>query len=139
MAVAAGRRRTLLIITSYGLVRKNCHGKFTTTTRAIDDDATAVLRMFSDGRGTRIPPQKLEVSEFCSIFLLAVRISSSSDQALRSLLLRVPREFIPGPRSCRESSIVNQARQKLISRIRISVVTPSQGSMTTSNPYFAHL
>src|SRR5436190_17046522 len=88
--------------------------------------------MFSGGRDTCIAPQKLEVSEFCSIFLLAVNISSSSDRALRSLLLRVPREFVPGPQNCRESSILNQASQKLISRIRISVVTPSQGIMTTS-------
>jgi hypothetical protein len=128
MAVAAGRRKQLLLITSYGLVRKNWHGQLTTErigrlhdadqnarnnhersdadqnlatkTRAIGDDATAVLCIFS-GRGTHIAPQKLKVSKFCSIFLLAVRISSSSNRALRSLLLRVPREFFTGRCSLR--------------------------------------
>src|SRR5947199_4834898 len=87
MAVAAGRRK-LLLITSYGLVRKNWNGKSTTTrigrlhdadqnarndhersdadqnlaaeTRAIGDDATAVLRIFSGGRCTHIAPQRLQ-------------------------------------------------------------------------------
>ena len=37
ITVAAGPRRTLLLVISYELAGKNWHGKFTTTTRAIDD------------------------------------------------------------------------------------------------------
>ena len=38
-----GSAAELLLITLYGLVRKNFNGKFTPITRAIGDDATAVL------------------------------------------------------------------------------------------------
>ena len=102
MTVAAGRRRTLLLITSYGLVRKNCDGKLTPKPRqpAIDgelartiaDDVTAVLGVFS-GRGTHIASKKLKVSSLRCYNLLVAR---TPILCITGLFERTPTVFIMG-------------------------------------------